>query len=306
MTREEFEAQRAIMKDVRDQFPNIVFPEVYLDNVWRGVTQDTLVQTANRRIVVVQYEDKDGPAEYEAAVVSDEYQLIPPEVSIHHFMKAVEKSPEFGKPKYNIRLLGYGEKLIVEAKFPEFNFEIPGFGKKVGDMISAKAILHHSVDTSWEHSFRFGGEVLRCTNGMRTFKNLEHHSKKHRMNLDVEDQMKALSSGMEVFSEQHEIWKMWTEKMIAYDKVETVLNELPFSGKQQEEILALPETGTGVRLKDLVEGKEDISMWQLNSLATQFITHELELTPARVKREEDFTKAMRKIDRSDDFFRRAA
>ena len=68
----------------------------------------------------------------------------------------------------------------------------------------------------------------------------------------------------------------------------------------------MPETGTGVRLKDMVEGKEDVSMWQLNSLATQFLSHELDLTPARVKREETFTKTMHKINRSDDFFRRAA
>jgi hypothetical protein len=303
---EKFEFQKAAKEEVRAQFPNVTFPEVYLDNVFRGFTRDTATMAANRKMVVVQYTDKDGDAEYEAAVVSDEYQLVPHEVSIFHFMKAIEKSPEYGKPKFKIDLLGFGEKLIVEATFPDVQFEIPGGTRKVGDMISAKAILQNSVDTSLEHSIRFGGEVLRCTNGLKSFKSLERHSQKHRLNLDVKVQMATLTSGMETLSEQHGIWKQWTQMQIAHDKIQTVLSELPFSGKQQEEILALPETGTGIRLQDVIEEKGDISLWQLNSVATQFITHELELTPARVKREEDFTRSMQRIMRADDFFRRAA
>ncbi|MDY6958087.1 MAG: hypothetical protein SVK08_02915 [Halobacteriota archaeon] len=306
MNQEQFEFQKAVKEEIRAQFPDVVFPEVYLDNVFRGFTKETASLAANRKMVVVEYEDKDGPAEYEAAVVSDEYLLVPHEVSIYHFLKAIEKSPEYGKPNLNIRMLGYGEKMIAEATFPDVQFDIPGNERKVGDMISAKAILQNSVDTSLEHGIRFGGEVLRCTNGVKAFKALERHSQKHRLNLDVEVQMATLTSGMETLSEQHGIWKTWTQMQIAHDKVAVVLNELPFSGKQQEEILALPETGTGVRLQDVVEEKGDVSLWQLNSVATQFISHELELTPARVKREEDFTRSMQRVMKNEDFFRRAA
>jgi hypothetical protein len=303
---EKFEFQKAAKEEVRAMFPDVAFPEVYLDNVFRGFTRDTATMAANRKMVVVQYTDKDGDAEYEAAVVSDEYQLVPHEVSIFHFMKAIEKTPEYGKPKFKIDLLGYGEKLIVEATFPDVQFEIPGGSRKVGDMISAKAILRNSVDTSLEHEIRFGGQVLRCTNGLVTFKSLQRSKGKHRMNLDVEMQMDSLTSGMETLSEQHGIWKQWTEMQIAHDKIQTVISELPFSAKQQEEILALPETGTGIRLADVIEDKGDVSLWQLNSVATQFISHELELTPARVKREEDFTRSMQRVMRNEDFFRRAA
>jgi len=273
-----FEEMEDIKAEVRDMYPDIPFPNVYKDHLHRGISN--LRKVPNRYMVIM---ERDGE-EMETEVVSGEYRLVPHEYAIHRFQTAVKEVEEYGVPILNIKLYSEGAKMMMVATFPDAPANL-GM-----DDIKPRAGIKNSYDLSMEWEHFFGGMVERCTNGLLMYKKLVGHRQKHRLNLDVEANVSAITAGMEQMSIQYDIWNKWAALNLDPKHAITLLEGLPLvSDKQQEAIRALPETGTNNTIDNFLKVEKPINGWFLNSVITQWLTHEMEDTPANLERETRIT-----------------
>ena len=167
----------------------------------------------------------------------------------------------------------------LQATFPDAEVKI---GK---DNVRPRAGIKNSLDLSLEWEPWFGGMVKRCTNGLLMYGNLIEGGAKHRMSLDLEENILRLIEGVEMMDEMFHIWDTWTKKKLTQSQAMEMLDESPLSDKQVEKIAEMPEIGTNMTLN----GQQSITPWFLNSVVTQYIEHEMENTPARMITEEKVT-----------------
>jgi len=99
--------------------------------------------------------------------------------------------------------------------------------------------------------------------------------KKHRLNLVTSEQLKSLPQGMAAFSEQVNVWQDWANKQMKAIEAEMLVDALPFGERHTADILALPEIGSGETLEDWLRN-DSVNTYRLNSIVTQFLTHEIE------------------------------
>jgi len=267
---------------IRKKYPDVPFPNVYMDHVWRGIDGKQHIDGKNAIVV-----ERAGE-EYVSAICTDQYRLIEHEVAVDHFEKVVTTFKEYGKPVINVSLMSNGAKLMCEANWPELSTKV---GK---DKLAPRAGIRNSIDLGWEYESWFGAKVHRCTNGLLMFKRLINGKQKHRLNLDLNEHMENMSLGMSKMSEQYLIWEGWAKIQLEKAQAETILQALPISEKQVEKILELPETGTGKVLKEsLAKGK--ITGWDLNSVVSQYFTHEVGESASRVEKESAISEAMHRL-----------
>lgn len=278
---EDLERQETIER-VRQKYPDIPFPNVYLDHVWRGI--DGKQHIEGKSAIVVNYKGEENVS----AICSDQYKLVEHEVAVDHFEKVVNSFEEYGKPLINISLLSHGAKLNCTATFPECTTKV---GK---DKLAPRAGVRNSVDMAWEYESWFGGMVERCTNGLLMFKKLINGKQKHRLTLDLNEHMENMALGMSRMSEQYQIWNSWTKLQLNRVQTDTILEALPVSEKQVEKILELPETGSGMVLKERLNKGHSVSGWDLNSVVTQFMTHEVKDSASKVDKEGAVSDALHK------------
>lgn len=262
---------------VRERYADVEFPNVYFDKLWRGIGSRTEVE--KRQAIVM---ERDG-VETIANICSDDYMLIPHEWAIWRFEQVLNEMPQYGIAKINVDLYSEGAKMRLSADFPEVTQTVGN------DKLNPRAGIRNSYDLSMEWEPWFGAMVLRCTNGLLMFKKLTNGSGKHRLSLDLKGSITQMQSGMEKLDSQYKIWDKWLK--IQLDKTETMemLETSPLSEKQVENVLALPELGTHDSISQYFEKDKKISGWFLNSIATQYMEHEMENTPSRLNLEERWT-----------------
>lgn len=261
-----------VIRDVRQRYPHVAFPDVQMDNVFHGMQKATSNLIRGKKAIVVTQDDRP----FVSAVCSDQYMLIPHEWAVWRFEQILSTQEAFkplGRANIVPHLLGTnGVRMHLRADFPDSNISI---GK---DQVNPRAGLKNSLDLSLEWEPWFGGNVKRCTNGLLMWKNLIGGGRKHRMSLDLEENIMRLVSGVEQLDEMFHIWDTWTKKRIAASMAKEMLDASPLSDKQVEKIMELPEIGTNRVLKD----QKVTTAWEINSVVTQYIEHEMEDTPSRI------------------------
>lgn len=236
----------------------IDLPDVVLEPIWFGRRPDSRADGYKGII-----NQKDGNL---FNISSDIYQVIPYENILELMDEAVNRSPEFGKAVWEIKLINQGSKIKIDVRFPEIEFPING------DIINPRMSIMSSYDLGWKYSGRFGAFQLVCSNGLTIGKVFSDFKKRHIMSLDYMILKDTLHNGMIAYAEQTGLWKKWAELMMPKETYEEIWVDLPFSTKEKEKIEAMPQMGTNLLLPNLLE-KEELSMWQFNSFLTQFATH---------------------------------
>lgn len=274
----ENEQLEEIKVQVREKYPSVEFPNVYSDALWRGINSRTKVEDRQAIVMVGQ----DG-TESVATISSLDYMIIPHEWAIWRFEEVLKESPQYGEPKIELHLYSEGAKMVVNTTFPEVT-------KNIGDdKLNPRAGIKNSYDMSTEWETFFGAMVLRCTNGLMMFKKLSNGGGKHRMSLDLKANIAQIQQGMEKLEQQYGIWENWLNIELSKSQTMEMLEGSPFSDAQVDKILQLPELGQHESLSLRFEKEMKVSKWFVNSIATQYMEHEMENTPSRLNLIEKWT-----------------
>lgn len=254
---------REVQLEIRDQFPDIIWPEPILEPVFFGRFDKTPVD--NRKLVL----DANTGAQFD--IVSDQYELIPHEIATRNLLKSIPE--EFGKPKLQFSMWQDGARFRLEASFPD----VGQFEVKPGDPVEPRVVQMNSLDRSTFYGFEFGAKELVCSNGLVAYKQRSSTQRRHVFGAeDVDTLTDSMKSEIENFSEQLGIWQQWnTLRIGTIEELQLDLGSLPFSEKEVEKLLVLPlinhqdKTLTGL----IKEGAA--TLYDLNSAATQYAAHEV-------------------------------
>lgn len=254
------------------------------DIKWPEITAERLIiagmdyAISNYKANCIWVEDQDEPIV--AAVTSDKYKFVPYEIAVKKFLQFLSSFEVWGKPSMNIHIIGDGEKISVTAKYLEHIEKIKGKAK-VGDTISPTVGFKHSVDLQWPYSVESGAIQLACTNGMVSSKINQTVRKKHRAALDIDEMNATLSQSAEALPEQLAVWNHWADTNL--NKVQTEeLIDASFGSRHKEQILTLPETQSQETVEQWMNN-DQVNVFDLYSVMTQFVTHDLESDLVRVK-----------------------
>jgi len=290
------EVERDIAANVRSRYIDIDFPNVYFSPIWYGRQQKEL---ADGHLLIVAdcpaYDDEGVPLEREREIFktcTDQYKLVRHEVAIHLFEQALkdERMAPYGKAEIKVSLHNRGRRCYVEATFPECEFEIKN---QRNQKLAPKAGIKNSNDLSLEFCKWFGARQLICANGMIAFKVNQISNKKHRLNLEVTSEVLGIPEGMDEFADQVGIWQDWAKKQIKKEEAEVLIEALPFGARHQEEILALPQVGSGETLQSWMS-KDKVNVFDMYGIYTQFLTHEIDSEMVRVSKGEDVARVFHK------------
>jgi hypothetical protein len=272
-----------IKLQVREELPNYPWPDVEMGNLFFG---DPMAEKADLFEgflgIRLHQTDKNGERYHrDLATPTEQYLLIPHELVYHKFNQALqENNIEYGKPTVKLKFYDDGAKFEMFARFNETKVTV---GK---DKATPEVWIKNSVDMGWQQSAGGGAIVWRCTNGMVSGHIAFEWKKKHRQNYSIDAQVHEMLHGMESMSNQFDIWKTWTKKQISNEQCEKLFTALPISENQAKKIMELPEIGSGMRLKDRFEKGKSVTGWDVNSVVTQWLTHEVNESSGRREREE--------------------
>jgi len=290
MTKEE---KAAVIQMIREKYSDIEFPDPYLSPLWYGRQNPVLIE--DRFAVMGQFGD-DDPFSYVQGV-SNQYNLVHHEETLHHIIQVLAEAggKEYGEPIITPLLIDDGAKMKVDISFPKAIHKIQVEGMNKGRPVNPTATMWNSYDTSKLFGLEFGGTDEVCSNGMVGYKLQMSVRKKHRMNLDVGNQAKALLEGMNNFSEQIGAWQEWAKQSIAAQDANNIMEALPFGKKHKEEILLLPEIGTGETLESWMR-KDKVNVYRLNGITSQFLSHEVDSVMVRAEKGVKVAKVFHNMD----------
>lgn len=254
---------REVQLEIRDKFPDIVFPEPVLEPVFFGRFDKTVVN--NRKLVL----DTSTGAQFD--IVSDQYELIPHEVATMNLLKSIPE--EFGKPKLEFRMWADGARFRLEATFPEVgNFEV-----KPGDPVEPRVVQMNSLDRSTFYGFEFGAKELVCSNGLVAYKERSRTQRRHVFGAeDIGKMADSMKVEIENFSDQLGIWQQWNELQIGtLEEVHRTLAFLPFSEAEVDKLKTLPLINNDSKTLVALINEGTTTMYDINSAATQYAAHEV-------------------------------
>ena len=271
--------------EVRDRYPKVYFPQPVLEPVWFGKREKTRIPDTKAIFDQASPSASLGmPAVF--GICSDQYKVVHYEDIVHMVENSIGKLTEYGTIQICPHTYLEGARMRIGIKFPDMKSEI----KKV-DSIFPKVDIFTSYDLSTKLKGQFGAFQLKCTNGMGVWKTFKQFAKRHLQNLFLNELGTNISEGLLIFGDQVNTWKSWAEKQISKDFYETIWEELPFSAAERVKIEALPEIGTGLLLSHAVKAN-DLNLWSLNSILTQFATHEVKSELRRIDLEPAIARAM--------------
>ncbi len=264
--------------EVRKRYPTITFPDPILEPVWFGRRDKTLIE-GTKAIV-------DRSTGKTMNICSDQYKLVHYEDVIQMIEDVTSRITSFGKIALCPTMLSDGGKMKLTMKFPEAQHLI---SKK--EAIVPKIDVFTSYDLSYKLMGKFGAFVLRCTNGMGTWQKFKQFARKHLQTLILSDFQFTITEGLDLFGLQVDEWKKWNTKVIDLEMYKGVWEMLPFSEKEKEKIEILPETSTALTIKDALPQKA-LTLWGLNSILTQYATHEIKSDIRKIDVEPMISRAM--------------
>lgn len=200
--------------------------------------------------------------------------------------QSIGKLTDYGKILICPHTYLEGARMRIGIKFPDMMHEI-----KVVDSIFPKVDIFTSYDLSTKLKGQFGAFQLKCTNGMGVWKTFKKFAKRHLQNLFLNELGTNISEGLSIFGEQVDVWKSWASLKIEKEFYETIWEELPFSAAERVRIEALPEIGTGLLLSHAVKSN-DLNLWSLNSILTQWSTHNVKSELRRIELEPTIARVM--------------
>lgn len=277
----ENERQAEIITDVRKRYPDVTFPDVYRSPLWYGRSGAIPIKGACAIIGSV------GDKEHVYAnAASDQYKIVTHEETLYQMERSLVGVDDFGKPKIKgVSMFDDGAQMCARVEFPECQLEIKG-----GKNVSPRVDTWNSYDLSKMYGLSWGAVEQVCTNGMVAYHMKSVITGKHRQNLDIRRDTAILAKGMMEFSGQVDEWKKWGSINLAPPEVTTFMEALPFGTRHSEKIMALPQTGSGVTVESMLK-KGKVNLWELHSIITQFLTHDIESEMVRVKKGEEVAKA---------------
>lgn len=277
----EYELTPGERTEIRNKYPKTYFPQPTLEPLYFG--RRDKVRIEGKRAIIDQ--NPCGQADY-FGICSDAYKIIYYEDIIHMVENSVGALTDYGKIQICPTTFCDGGRLAINIKFPDIPAEI----KKV-DAIIPKVTVYSSYDLSTKLTGKFGAFQLKCTNGMGIWKSMVQFAKRHLQNLFLNNLGETISAGMGIFGEQINSWKKWTELPIDKDTYDHLWEVLPFSPAEKIKIEQLSEIGTGMVLPHALK-TNSLDLWGLNSVLTQFATHEVKSELRRIDLETDIAKAM--------------
>jgi len=270
---EKQKAREDIVAEIHSKFPDVKWPKPILEPIFYGRLDKTPV--AGRKLML----DKNTNNQFD--IVSDQYKLIYHEEVLFNLLNALPE--EFGDPTITAKMFKYGARAHFTALFPELNkFEIKGSETNV------EYRLKNSYDRSTYLNYSAGAKELVCSNGLRVFKAKEQNGAKHiGRTISTFNLESRLRNSLGDISEAHKLWLQWAEMKLKAVDVISVVENLPYSEKEQETLLALPIINHGnATLKDM---KDEATLWSVMSAGTQMV-HEIKSEERRFDIEEKLPK----------------
>ena len=282
----EYELTPKERAEVRERYAKVYFPDPVKEPLWFGRRDhqrisDKLAIFDQRAEVVA-----GSPAVF--GICSERYKIVPFEDIVHMTEQSVGKLEGYGKIQICPHTYLEGARMKISIKFPE----MPHLIKKV-DSIIPKVEVFTSYDLSTKLMGRFGAFQLKCTNGMGVWKTFKKFAKRHLQNLFLNELGENISSGLLLFGDQVNQWKQWGERQIDQRIYEAMWDELPFSTAERVKIEALPEIGTNLVLSQAVQ--KGVDLWSINSVLTQFATHEVKSELRRIDLEPAIARVMESV-----------
>lgn len=273
-----FEQSKEKREEVRVMYPDVYFPNPILQPLWFGRRPTNKIPS--------QFAVVDQNSNSVLSIVSDQYKIVRYEdilILVNEITSAIDG---YGKIQIVPRSLVGGGRFQIQLKFPEMQKSI-----KVVDNIIPKLDVFTSLDLSFKLTGRFGAFRLLCTNGMGVWERFRSFAKRHLQTLILDDLHKTIEEGLGGFKEQVIEWKKWSEMRVPLAVYDDTWKRLPFSTHEREKIEVLPELSTKLTLKSALE-KKSLTVWDMNSVLTQFATHDVRSEIRKIDLESDIAKAM--------------
>jgi hypothetical protein len=262
-------AREDIVAEIHEKFSDVTWPAPILEPIFFGRLDKRPV--LGRKLML----DKNTGNQFD--IVSDQYELVYHEEVLHNLLNAIP--PEFGTPNIHAKMFKDGARASFSAKFPELKeYEIKGSETEV------EYRLKNSYDRSTYLNYSSGLNELVCTNGLRSFvvkdKGRAKHIGQTISSFQLEDRLKA---SLEDISNSHKIWLQWAETKISQINAISIVEELPYSEKETETLLALPLLNHGG--ESITSLKEKATLWTIMSAGTQMV-HEIKSEERKMDLEE--------------------
>jgi len=212
-------------------------------------------------------------------IASDIYHITRHESLLVTVEEAIAENPEFGNFERSISFTNEGARMRAKYRFPDIEFPISG-----NDLVNPTIEVYNSYDLSWSKKILFGAFRLICSNGLIIGKTFMNYRRKHSfLDYDNQEVKTLLMNGMEVFSEQTQIWKSWVDKVTTPDQYERVMEGMDMSKKQVEEIEQEVEVSSNIMLEEVKQ--RSLSYWMFFNILSQYITHRVASQNRRVSLE---------------------
>lgn len=266
---EKQKAREDVVTEIHEKYPNVYWPAPVLEPIFYGRLDKNPI--TGRKLML----DKNNGNQFD--IVSDQYEMVYHEEVLHNLLNALP--PEFGDPKIGVQMFKDGARVNFKASFPEMKeFEIKGSETEV------EYRLKNSYDRSAHLNYSAGLNELVCTNGLRAFTTKDSGRAKHIGQTVSSFQLEAkLKASLEDISNAHKIWLQWAETKISQISAVSIVEELPYSEKEVEALLALPLLNHGG--ESITSLKEGVTLWTVMSAGTQMV-HEIKSEERKLDLEE--------------------
>jgi len=279
--------ERMLMEDqiesirgkIHIQFPNIEWPEPVMEPVYSGRLKKTLIEG---RLAV-----KDLNNGHFFDIVSDRYHLVTHEEVVHDMLTAVPT--EFGKSNVDIFIYDNGARVRTNVTFPDLPASIGEI--KEGDIVNPRISAYSSYNRSTHQGIALGGEQLICSNGLVAFMESVRNKRKHIIGSTItkEQLTEEIATFLTDFSKTTDLWRSWANRQLAKTELEEIVEALPFSETEQDKLLELPlMNNDGQFIKQL----EKVTLWDVNSAATQYARHEVRGEQRAIDLEEQIARVI--------------
>jgi hypothetical protein len=245
-----------IIKNVRENFPDVSFPEPVLEPIYFDRRNTFTIE--GKKLL------RDKNSDIQWNIVSDKYGLIFHEEAVYLASKTLENLKTL-KNNITIQLTKNKAICIVTILFKQF-FEIDK------SKICPRVRIFTSYDKSVPFQIEWGAVELVCENGLVVPKKVQRDSFKHLSgNLEkITVFSEKITLFIDSFYEYIEMWEKWKkieieESFFLYRK-----KELPFSEKEMDKILNLPLLNNkNISIADIPS--KNATLWEINSACTQYV-----------------------------------
>lgn len=248
------------MEETQIYYPDVFETPIYHQTQNEDLTRSFLIK--DHKAIV----DRNNGEVF--AVTSESYKLLKYEDIIGVIDGVIKRHPEYGDPIKKVQTINGGAKLSVDWTFPEVEYKITE-----GDIVHPSIHGLSSYDTSTLLSVLFGAFRIFCSNGLVIGDKFVHYKKKHTQIFNLQAIENAISTGMENFSNQVNLWKTWADKYTTSSEYEHVMSTMKFNKAETEEIHEVVEKSSGIGLDEIKT--RTLTYWIFYNILTQYITHKV-------------------------------